>query len=135
MATRTSWRHHHSRRPSPGLYLLLLLLLGTCCHLLLWSPAGTVSAAADVDDVVRCPVGFGREEDANKERALPLSQIDDGYCDCPTTGEDEPNTDACSGNENWPGRTVVAAAVVSEAQGDNDEGGDQPGRGEGADEK
>ena len=133
MATRTISRHHHSRRPALSLYLSLLLL-GTCCHLLLWSPAGTVSAAADVDDVVRCPVGFGREEDANKERALPLSQIDDGYCDCPTTGEDEPNTDACSGHENWPGRTVVVASV-SDAEDDNDEGGDQPDRGEAADER
>lgn len=32
---------------------------------------------------------------------LPASRINDGYCDCWETGEDERNTDACAGIEYW----------------------------------
>lgn len=36
-----------------------------------------------------------------KPKQIPQSQINDNYCDCPYTGEDEPNTSACSGSLNW----------------------------------
>ncbi|KAL3926756.1 MAG: hypothetical protein SGBAC_013345 [Bacillariaceae sp.] len=34
---------------------------------------------------------------------IPDSWINDGYCDCPFDGKDEPNTAACSGSTAWPG--------------------------------
>jgi len=38
----------------------------------------------------------------NKVISLPDDRIDDGYCDCPGSGSDEPNTEACSGLDAWP---------------------------------
>ena len=51
------------------------------------------------DGSVTCPAGFGSDEMV----VIEASRINDGYCDCPTTGEDEPNTQACSGRESWSG--------------------------------
>jgi len=34
---------------------------------------------------------------------VPGEWINDGYCDCPLDGIDEPDTDACSGSANWAG--------------------------------
>ncbi|KAG7349853.1 glucosidase II [Nitzschia inconspicua] len=34
---------------------------------------------------------------------IPTEWMNDGYCDCPIDGADEPNTDACSGSQFWPG--------------------------------
>jgi hypothetical protein len=34
---------------------------------------------------------------------IPMSWINDGYCDCPYDGLDEPDTEACSGSSSWPG--------------------------------
>jgi hypothetical protein len=45
-----------------------------------------------------CPIGWGGSASL---QTIQESQIDDGYCDCPTTGEDEPNTEACAGREHW----------------------------------
>lgn len=36
-----------------------------------------------------------------KMEQVPESRINDGYCDCWETGEDEPTTDACSGIDYW----------------------------------
>ena len=40
------------------------------------------------------------------------SKINDGYCDCPETGEDEPDTDACSGSTQWPGVQTPDASAA-----------------------
>jgi hypothetical protein len=34
---------------------------------------------------------------------IPDDWVNDGYCDCPLDGADEPDTDACSGSQSWPG--------------------------------
>ena len=39
----------------------------------------------------------------NSEIAIPHEWMDDGYCDCPFDGKDEPNTNACSGSLSWAG--------------------------------
>lgn len=36
------------------------------------------------------------------EVPLDPSRIDDGYCDCIHTFEDEPRTSACAGSKGWP---------------------------------
>ena len=38
---------------------------------------------------------------------IPPARVNDGYCDCPTTGADEPATEACAGREHWPGSPTV----------------------------
>jgi len=38
---------------------------------------------------------------SQKLKQIPEQSINDNYCDCPYTGEDEPNTSACSGSLNW----------------------------------
>ena len=47
---------------------------------------------------LKCPSGWG-----SAEQEVPEDRINDGYCDCPTNGADEPNTEACAGHEYWPG--------------------------------
>jgi hypothetical protein len=39
----------------------------------------------------------------NEVRVIPADWINDGYCDCPLDGKDEPDTEACSGSNGWPG--------------------------------
>jgi hypothetical protein len=39
----------------------------------------------------------------NEVRVIPADWINDGYCDCPLDGKDEPDTEACSGSNSWPG--------------------------------
>ena len=61
------------------------------------------TGAVDTTDpgvVVKCPVGYGG--DATLQELSP-NQINDGYCDCPTNGIDEPETNACAGYEHWSG--------------------------------
>jgi hypothetical protein len=62
--------------------------------------SASVRIQATPATVAECPAGFGSE---TMVRLLP-SQINDGYCDCPTTGQDEPKTQACSGQDAWPGQ-------------------------------
>jgi hypothetical protein len=49
-------------------------------------------AAAAADDI-KCASGWGQEE-----RVISSEWINDGYCDCPLDGLDEPGTEACSGS-------------------------------------
>lgn len=51
---------------------------------------------------IKCLAGWG---DDRAELEIPAARIDDGYCDCPTSGADEPNTSACSGWDAWSGNT------------------------------
>ena len=59
---------------------------------------------------VECPSGW-----TSKPVVISADRINDGYCDCPLTGEDEPNTSACSGSDSWTG-------VVSPQTDDTDKG-------------
>lgn len=62
----------------------------------------TVSAAADD---ISCASGWNKEV-----RVIPADWINDGYCDCPLDGKDEPDTEACSGSNGWPGLKTSAAS-------------------------
>ena len=55
----------------------------------------SVSSAGDL----KCATGL----DGRTETVIPEAWINDGYCDCPFDGKDEPNTEACSGSSSWPG--------------------------------
>jgi len=49
---------------------------------------------------LECSSGF-----SDNVRVIPDSYINDGFCDCPLDGLDEPATDACSGSAvgGWAG--------------------------------
>jgi hypothetical protein len=66
-------------------------------------------AANDANaDAITCSIGFGDgDDDAPAGRPIPAHQINDNYCDCPMTGEDETLTGACSGFENWSGLGAI----------------------------
>jgi hypothetical protein len=49
---------------------------------------------------IECPIGYGSTE----IQVISDDRINDNFCDCPTTGADEPNTNACAGLEYWPGQ-------------------------------
>eukprot|EP00980_Cylindrotheca_fusiformis_P012682 scaffold3103_cov136-Cylindrotheca_fusiformis.AAC.20 len=50
---------------------------------------------------VSCASGWN-----NEVRVIPADWINDGYCDCPLDGKDEPDTEACSGSSAWPGLSI-----------------------------
>jgi protein kinase C substrate 80K-H len=50
--------------------------------------------------LLECPFGWGDKE---KLIQIPPDRINDGYCDCPMTGLDETETNACSASAHWPG--------------------------------
>jgi len=110
--------------------LLLLLLLhrqhrrSSSSSSLPSLPSASAEAADDAATKTRgikCPIGFGRTTASSAEEeartTIPDEWIDDGYCDCPTTGEDEPNTSACAGIEFWSGRTRTTAATADAGDG------------------
>ena len=45
---------------------------------------------------------------------IPDHQRNDNYCDCPTTGIDEPDTAACAGSRYWPGTKMDSITKVVE---------------------
>mmetsp|Transcript_9683 Transcript_9683/g.22755 ORF Transcript_9683/g.22755 Transcript_9683/m.22755 type:complete len:785 (-) Transcript_9683:78-2432(-) len=63
-------------------------------HLLCFGLLFSLSSAGDL----KCATGLD-----GKEAVIPEAWINDGYCDCPFDGQDEPNTEACSGSTSWPG--------------------------------
>lgn len=85
-------------------------------------PFWTVIVDASENDVIRCPIGFGRNNN-EEPRVIPQGWINDGYCDCPTTGEDEPLTSACSGIDYWSGRTGSNIPMAAAAEEDEEEEG------------
>jgi len=110
--------------------ILLVLLPGFASFSLLpWVEKTVTLVAADVDvdddsgGAVSCPIGFGRA--GGLPIVVPRERINDGYCDCPTTGEDEPLTSACSGIEYWAGRTP---ATEQDDDDTEDDDGDDPTR-------
>ena len=65
-------------------------------------------AATDSDEIVlECDGGWISNGDSGgktrKMLQIPKTWINDGYCDCPLDGLDEPDTEACSGSIAWPG--------------------------------
>jgi len=49
---------------------------------------------------IQCRAAFGKNQNPMLQKLITISpsQINDGYCDCPLDGIDEPNTSACSGS-------------------------------------
>ena len=76
-----------------------------------------VDAAAADDEpraTLTCAGGWDSSSSAGKMVEIPKSWINDGYCDCPYDGLDEPDTEACSGSSSWPG-------IISHSQADEDD--------------
>ncbi|CAJ1965675.1 unnamed protein product [Cylindrotheca closterium] len=71
-------------------------------HLLCLGLVFSVSSASEL----KCATGLD-----GKEAVIPESWINDGYCDCPFDGKDEPNTEACSGSTSWPGLKTDGVVV------------------------
>lgn len=72
------------------------------CLLLLYSCQVVVG-----QEQVTC-LGGGFGSNKKKQVTIPPQRINDGYCDCPLDGLDEPNTEACSGSSGWTGITIPA---------------------------
>jgi hypothetical protein len=101
------------RRSFGGWVVLAALALSISCCAGSWrvlaDHAKLSQPDAAAETPITCLVGFGRGEgsegtshDDERQRLRP-DQINDGYCDCPGSGIDEPLTSACSGSENWSG--------------------------------
>ncbi|KAL7533151.1 hypothetical protein ACHAWF_004367 [Thalassiosira exigua] len=101
--------------------LLLLPLLSTtllCRHAIL-SPLASASASPSP---LRCRSGW---TDSPRLRTVPPSRIDDGYCDCPYDGLDEPTTGACSGSIDgmWAGLSAGEGGGAGTGGGGGGSGG------------
>ena len=55
--------------------------------------AMVVLPTAVVNADLECATGWGKGT-----RKVTKEMMNDGYCDCPLDGADEPNTNACSGS-------------------------------------
>ena len=89
-------------------------LMITSCVLILKSSAA-VTAAANVEEetkTITCATGWG----SNGEQLIVSEQINDGYCDCPIDGKDEPDTQACSGSDTWPGGSPSSSVGVPDEE-------------------
>jgi hypothetical protein len=73
--------------------LLLILLL--------------VVASVTYTVALKCASGWASSSGVIQD--IPDDWVNDGYCDCPLDGSDEPDTDACSGSQSWPGVAVVTS--------------------------
>mmetsp|Transcript_22642 Transcript_22642/g.53466 ORF Transcript_22642/g.53466 Transcript_22642/m.53466 type:complete len:803 (+) Transcript_22642:228-2636(+) len=87
----------------PFLSFPLVLLLVGC------APRDTL---ADDGETITCLGGWA----GDAQQHIPKAWINDGYCDCPFDGKDEPNTNACSGSSGWPGVGTVAARSAAESK-------------------
>jgi len=57
---------------------------------------------------LECATGIG----GSTTQEIPDEWINDGYCDCPVDGVDEPGTNACSGSSNWPGVKKASSTPI-----------------------
>ena len=82
-----------------------IILICTTYSTKLKSASASASASASPLQAksleVKCSIGWGSSSEI--ERSIPSDWINDGYCDCPLDGIDEPDTGACSGSANWAG--------------------------------
>jgi len=62
-----------------------------------------VVAAAATGDGSGTAILCRTDWNGDTETAIPEIWVNDGYCDCPFDGKDEPDTDACSGSLSWAG--------------------------------
>lgn len=84
------------------LSLLFLILLFTAAATPVCAIADADAAAAVSElQQVHCVTVWGST--ARTKDVVPAEKINDGYCDCIETGQDEPNTAACAGLSHWAG--------------------------------
>ena len=69
--------------------------------------AGT-EGEGDSPTATTCLTGWN----SNSETAIPEKWMNDGYCDCPFDGKDEPSTNACSGSLSWAGVDTATRYVA-----------------------
>jgi hypothetical protein len=60
---------------------------------------GVLRGTLGLGEPLECASGWKNGE----VLVIPDEWVNDGYCDCPLDGRDEPDTDACSGSDAWPG--------------------------------
>ena len=77
-----------------------LLVVASIGALLITTVAGAGAATAAASSPptttvveLECATGWG-----SGTHKVSTDRINDGYCDCPLDGSDEPNTNACSGS-------------------------------------
>jgi len=116
-------KYHHHR----GLLLVLLFPLLLIINFIGSSSSSSATAEVLHDDAilqlllekvgnnvklsnVKCRSGWTNNGSSSSSSTsqiqmmpIPESWMNDGYCDCPYDGNDEPNTNACSGSQSWPG--------------------------------
>ena len=83
---------------------ILLSLLLSFTLVLFFVDCAPVAALTDDAETITCLGGWT----GDSQQSIPKAWINDGYCDCPFDGKDEPNTNACSGSSDWAG---VSAAT------------------------
>eukprot|EP00934_Nitzschia_sp_Nitz4_P006758 Nitzschia sp. Nitz4//scaffold89_size161592//60456//62790//NITZ4_002375-RA/size161592-snap-gene-0.172-mRNA-1//-1//CDS//3329559607//6748//frame0 len=63
----------------------------------------SLSGHITVADSIECVTGWNSQTNQPITTVVPNDSINDGYCDCPYDGLDEPSTPACAGSQHWPG--------------------------------
>ena len=81
--------------------IAITLLLILHLNVILVVSASPSSSSSSSSSSIQCRSGWSTKT----QITISPSQINDGYCDCPYDGYDEPNTDACSGSMDggWAG--------------------------------
>jgi hypothetical protein len=99
-------------RRTATLFVLIMLAPGAVST---DTPADdTTTTTTDTSTTIQCATGWTNQQ----VKEIPQDWIDDGYCDCPFDGADEPNTGACSGSQAWPGIVLPSAPVSEEEEED-----------------
>lgn len=81
-------------------WIRLLLLCTLCLHNIAF-----VKSLEGDNYIVSCIVSYSLDA---KPVQLTIDQMNDNYCDCIYTGEDEIKTNACSGYASYPGLDNLA---------------------------
>lgn len=83
-----------------------------------------IRASSTSRSPLQCAVGWSTSSNNNSPQVkkIPKAWINDGYCDCPLDGLDEPDTDACSGSVDggWAGIIQVSTTNNNNDIGDDD---------------
>eukprot|EP00339_Tiarina_fusa_P008974 CAMPEP_0117085172 /NCGR_PEP_ID=MMETSP0472-20121206/59904_1 /TAXON_ID=693140 ORGANISM="Tiarina fusus, Strain LIS" /NCGR_SAMPLE_ID=MMETSP0472 /ASSEMBLY_ACC=CAM_ASM_000603 /LENGTH=802 /DNA_ID=CAMNT_0004814379 /DNA_START=185 /DNA_END=2594 /DNA_ORIENTATION=- len=93
--------------PPPTRSNVLAMMMVTML-LLLISPSTCEEQQQQQQQLV-CATGWG----SGGDQVILPEQINDGYCDCPLDGADEPDTQACSGSATWPGIKAAPESSTS----------------------
>ncbi|KAL3822826.1 hypothetical protein ACHAXA_011463 [Cyclostephanos tholiformis] len=80
--------------------------------LLLHDATTLASSSSSSSSSLRCRLGWTTSNVDQELQSIHPTRINDGYCDCPYDGLDEPNTGACSGSTDgmWAGILIAQQA-------------------------